>query len=50
MEVNGMDFEQASAVLVEANRIWDERSSHEWSVRISGELLERYPFLADITL
>jgi hypothetical protein len=50
IEVNGMTADEASAVLVQANDIWDERSVHDWSLRISDDVLERYPFLDALTL
>ena len=48
--VNGMDLDQATAALIEANHAYDERSSHEWSVRLSDDVIQRYPFLMDVSL
>jgi hypothetical protein len=48
--VNGMDFDEATASIVQANRIWQERSKHDWTVTVAREILQQYPFLADLTL
>jgi hypothetical protein len=48
MEVNQMSVEEACALLVEDNEIYDERSKHEWKVEISSRLIEVYPFLTDL--
>jgi hypothetical protein len=45
MHVNGMTFDEAITMLVQANQQWDERSEYEWSVIIEERLVEKFPAL-----
>jgi hypothetical protein len=50
IEVNGMNSEQAIALLVEANKVWEERSLHDWTLRIADDIVICYPFLEGLFL
>jgi len=50
MRVNGITFDEAIAMLVQANQHWDERSGHEWTVAVDMHLIEQFPFLDSLAI
>lgn len=50
MKVNEIDFEDAIALLNEANHEYDERSQHKWTIAINPTLLDQFPILAELQL
>jgi hypothetical protein len=47
-KVNGIHTEDAKALVGRATSIWRVRSKKEWTLRISKNLLTRYPKLAEL--
>jgi hypothetical protein len=50
MRVNCIQFDEAIAMLVEANHEFDERSKHQWSVVVDKALVEEFPVLDNLTI
>jgi hypothetical protein len=48
--VNGIAAEEKLAVQKYSGALHSERSKHEWSIRISAEVIQRFPFLNGIGL
>jgi hypothetical protein len=46
--VNGITREEAEALLRDAGRVWMRRSTHEWRVEVSPEVVAQYPAMADL--
>lgn len=45
---NGISEAEARAIQDDAVMVWKRRSRRSWTVRVSGDLLSRYPFLAKL--